>query len=161
MDRDEKGRFRKGWRGGPGGARQAYVRARARLYEALMQEFSADDVRALLRQLYRQAMEGNARSAALVLSYLCGKPPESMTARELFPATRVTRAPVMSIADVSTRLQRVLEDFEAGAVSADEARLTRDILSSLAQVKQIAELERKLDELRLIMERSDNGQPSS
>jgi hypothetical protein len=38
--------------------------------------------------------------------------------------------------------------------------MTRFVLSSLVQAKQIADIERKLDELRLVMERSDNGQPS-
>jgi hypothetical protein len=158
QDRDEKGRFRKGWRGGPGGAKQAYVRARAQLYEALMQEFSVDEVRRLIRSLYNQAMDGNTRSAALLMTYLCGKPPEAMSAREMFPAVRVVREPVMSIEALSARLQALLENFEAGKVSADEARLSRNILSSLVQAKQHAELERKLDELRLMMERSDNGE---
>jgi hypothetical protein len=160
QDRDEKGRFRKGWRGGPGGAKQAYVRARARLYEALMREFSVDDVRALLRALYNQAMDGNSRAAGLLIAYLCGKPPDAMSARELYPAARVTRESVMSIEALSARLQRLLEDFEAGTVNAEDTRATRDILGSLIQARQIADVERKLDELRLIMERSDNGQPS-
>jgi hypothetical protein len=161
MDRDGKGRFRKGWRGGPGGAKQAYVRARAQLYEALMQEFSVDEVRTLLRALYNQAMDGNTRSAALLMAYLCGKPADAMSARELYPAARVTREPLMSTEALSARLQRLLEDFEAGKVSAEDTRVSRDILSSLVQAKQTVELEQKLAELRLILERSDNGQPSS
>jgi hypothetical protein len=159
--RDDRGRFRKGWRGGPGGAKQAYVRARAQLYEALMQEFSVDEVRALLRALYDQAMDGNTRSAALVLVYLCGKAPESLSPREMFPAARVTREPAMSIEALSVKLQRLLEDFEAGKVTLEDTRISRDILSSLVQAKQYAELEQKLAELRFILERSENGQPSS
>jgi hypothetical protein len=159
-DRDERGRFRKGWRGGPGGAKQAYIRARAQLHQALMQEFAVDEVRALLRALYSQAVDGNTRSAALLLAYLCGKPSEAMSAREMFPAARVTREPVMSIEALSARLQALLENFEAGKVGADEARVSLNILSNLVQTTQHAALERKLDELRLIMERSDNGQPS-
>jgi hypothetical protein len=160
QDRDEKGRFRKGWRGGPGGAKQAYVRARATIYEALREEFSVDDVRALLRALYNQAMDGNSRSATLLLAYLCGKPPEAMSPRELFPAVRVVREPAMSLEALSARLQALLEDFEAGTVSGEEARVAKDILSSLVQAKQGAELERKLNELQLTLERSDNGEPS-
>jgi uncharacterized protein DUF5681 len=160
-DRDKRGRWRKGNRGGPGGARHAYIRARAQLYEALMQKFSVDEVRALLRAFYNQALDGNTRSAALLVAYLYGKAPNAMTAREMFPAARVTRAPVMSIEAISARLQQLLEDFEAGKASAEEARINRDILSSLAQVKQNAEVEQKLAELRLILERSDYGQPSS
>src|SRR5919108_6106641 len=91
QDRDEKGRFRKGWRGGPGGAKQAYVRARAQLHQALMQEFAVDEVRALLRALYSQALDGNTRSATLLMAYLCGKPPDAMSARELYPAARMVR----------------------------------------------------------------------
>jgi hypothetical protein len=160
QDRDEKGRFRKGWRGGPGGAKQAYVRARAQLHQALMQEFAVDEVRALLRALYSQALDGNTRSATLLMAYLCGKPPEGMSVREMFPTARVTREPVMSIEALSARLQRLLEDFEAGKVTLEDTRMSRDILSSLVQAKQNVELERKLNELQLIMERADNGQSS-
>src|SRR5262249_28990431 len=120
-----------------------------------------DEVRALLRAFYNQALDGNTRSAALLVAYLYGKAPEAMNARELFPAARVVREPAMSIAALSARLQRLLEDFEAGKLSAEDTRVSRDILSSLVQAKQHAELERKLAELRLILERSDNAQSSS
>lgn len=160
QDRDEKGRFRKGWRGGPGGARQRYVRARARLSEALTQEFSPDEVRVLLRALYDQAMNGSTRSAALLLTYLCGKPADAMTAREMYPTARVIRAPVMSIEALSVRLQRLFEDFKAGTVNTEEARISRDILTSLVQARLTTDVERKFDELRLIMEGANNGQPS-
>jgi hypothetical protein len=159
--RDEKGRFRKGFRGGPGGAKHEYIRDRARLYDALRQQLSAEKLQTLWQRLYARALKGDIRAAALLLSYRLGKVPDAMSARELYPAARVTREPALSLEALSGRLQALLEDFEAGKVSADDARMARDILTSLVQAKQGAELERKLDELWLIMERADNGQPSS
>jgi hypothetical protein len=150
--RDERGRFRKGNRGGPGGARQAYVRTRAQLYEALVQELSADEGRRLVRSLYSQAMDGSTRAAGLLFSYLCGKPADALSPRELYPAARVVREPAMSLEALSARLQALLEDFETGRIGDAEARMSRDILSSLVQAKQGAELERKLNELQLTLE---------
>ena len=160
-ERDERGRFRKGWAGGPGSAKHKYVQDRARLFEVLREEFTTEKLQILCRALFIQAINGEPRAAQLLLAYRLGKPPEAMSPRELFPLTRIPAEPTLSIEALSARLQRLLEDFEAGRVSEAEARMCRDILSALITARQTSDLERKLDEFRLALgERSDNGQPS-
>jgi uncharacterized protein DUF5681 len=159
-DRDKRGRWKPGNRGGPGGARHEYIQDRARLYEALRQQISTEKLQTLWQRLYTRALKGDIRAAALLLAYRLGKVPEAVTARELFPLARVPREPAPTIEAIAAAVQRTLEDYQGGRLTAEEARISQDLLSTLLQARQVGELSRKFDELRLAMERSDNGEPS-
>jgi hypothetical protein len=71
--RDPKtGRFLKGaWRGGQG---NPFYRRVAQLRAQAVCEITPDEVRALMRRLYGQAMSGDTASAVVLLAYLLGKP---------------------------------------------------------------------------------------
>jgi hypothetical protein len=66
------GRFLKGaWKGGPG---NPFFRRLAQLRAQAVCEISPDEVRALMRRLYGQAMEGDVAASVVLLGYLLGKP---------------------------------------------------------------------------------------
>jgi len=159
--RDRRGRFAKGGTRGGGAGTHAYVQRRAALAKALQVAVSPTAFKRLIMKMYQLAMAGNVQAAMFLITQLAGKAPEPLSPVQMGAPERVSREPLMSIEALSARLQRLLEDFEAGKVTAEDTRVSRDILSSLAQVKHHAELEQKLAELRLILERSDHGQPSS
>ena len=49
--RDERGRFRKGWAGGPGSPKHKYVQDRARLFEAMQLELPVEKLQLVWRPL--------------------------------------------------------------------------------------------------------------
>lgn len=69
--RDTRGRFAPGNKGGPGNPHAAKV---ARLRKALVGAVSEKDVRALAKDMVREARAGNVQAAKLLLSYLLGPP---------------------------------------------------------------------------------------
>jgi hypothetical protein len=69
--RDQKGRFAKGWKGGPG---NPFSRRVADLRKALFDAVSAEDVQAIAQKLANRAKKGDVAAAKLLLSYLIGKP---------------------------------------------------------------------------------------
>jgi hypothetical protein len=66
------GRFLKGyWKGGNG---NPFFRRCAQLRAQAVCEITPDEVRALMRRLYVQAMSGDIAASVVVLGYLLGKP---------------------------------------------------------------------------------------
>jgi hypothetical protein len=55
-----------------------FARRMAALRSAALEELTADDVRALMRRLHAQALVGDVASAALLLRYTLGRPPEGV-----------------------------------------------------------------------------------
>lgn len=78
--RDAKGRFAKGNRGGPG---NPYAKQTAALRKVLLACVTPEDIRELAGNLLRWANQGNLAAARLLLSYVLGKPP---SAADLLPA---------------------------------------------------------------------------
>jgi hypothetical protein len=73
-DRDEKGRFRKGNRGGPG---NPFTRRMAKLRQVALDSVTDDDIRAAIDALKQKAREGDVAAIKLLLSYTVGKPAAS------------------------------------------------------------------------------------
>ena len=72
-DRDERGHFRKGWKGGPGNPRNKQVaKFRGMLYDSV----TDDDFRAVCQALTVKAAAGDIAAIGLFFSYLIGKPTE-------------------------------------------------------------------------------------
>src|SRR4051812_47398225 len=69
--RDEKGRFRKGNRGGPG---NPYTRQTPRLRQAALEAVSEDDIHEIFNVLKDRARQGDVSAIKLLLSYSIGKP---------------------------------------------------------------------------------------
>ena len=72
--RDRKGKFVKGWKGGPG---NPFARKVAKLRAALLDAVGEDDVAAVARKLVLKARGGNTEAAKLLLSYVVGRPAEA------------------------------------------------------------------------------------
>jgi hypothetical protein len=74
-DRDQRGRFRVGWRGGPGspGAKHA-VELRRRLDEALHVVCSQDRLVTTVDSILRLAEAGDVQAAKLVFERIAGPP---------------------------------------------------------------------------------------
>jgi hypothetical protein len=70
-ERDLRGRFAPGNRGGPG---NPFARRVADLRRALLDTVTPDDLQAITRQLIAKAREGDVAAARLVLAYTLGKP---------------------------------------------------------------------------------------
>ncbi len=74
-DRDNRGRFCKNNKGGPG---NPFARRTAALRQAMLDAVTAEDLQAIVRQLLQKAKEGDLSAARLVLSYAIGKPDKAV-----------------------------------------------------------------------------------
>jgi hypothetical protein len=73
--RDEKGRFAKGNKGGPG---NPFGRRVGQLRKAVLEAVQEEDVRDILRAMVIKAKEGDVAAAKVVLGYAVGKPTETV-----------------------------------------------------------------------------------
>jgi hypothetical protein len=73
--RDGQGRFAKGWKGGPG---NPFARRVAALRKTLFDAVSEDDLRAIAQKLVRRAKRGDVAAAKLLLTYLIGRPADTV-----------------------------------------------------------------------------------
>jgi hypothetical protein len=106
--RDEKGRFRKGNRGGPG---NPFARRTARLRQVLLDAVSDEELRQVTETLKQKAVAGDVAAIKLLLSYTVGKPAEGID-----PDT-VDRHELQSLVDehtVGAGLMQVIEGVPAG-----------------------------------------------
>ena len=72
--RDAKGRFASGNSGGPG---NPHAKRIAKLRSALLGAVSAADMKAIVRQLIKQAKDGDVRAAKEIIDRCIGKPIEA------------------------------------------------------------------------------------
>jgi hypothetical protein len=74
-DRDQRGRFRPGWKGGPGnpGAKHAFE-LRARLDEALFKTCSPDRLTVVVDAILRLGEVGDVAAAKLLFERIAGPP---------------------------------------------------------------------------------------
>src|ERR1051326_2406791 len=73
-DRDEKGRFQKGNRGGPG---NPFTRQSAKLRQAALNAVSDEEIRDIINVLKAKAKDGDVAAIKLLLSYSIGKPTDA------------------------------------------------------------------------------------
>ncbi len=72
-ERDERGRFVRGWRGGPGRPPRA---VEEQYLAALREALSLDDWRAIVARAVEQAKRGDATARQFLAHYAMGKPVE-------------------------------------------------------------------------------------
>src|ERR1043166_1097125 len=70
-ERDEKGRFQKGNRGGPG---NPFTRQTAKLRQAALNAVSEEEIQEIIAVLKARAKQGDVAAIKLLLSYSVGKP---------------------------------------------------------------------------------------
>jgi hypothetical protein len=78
--RDQRGRFAKGNKGGPG---NPFSRQVAALRTALLDNVKAEDMAAIVRALIDRAKTGGVAAAKLVFAYVLGKPAEAVDPDQL------------------------------------------------------------------------------
>jgi hypothetical protein len=149
--RDARGRFAPGnkvARGNPFARRMARLRARA------LAAVSGPDLEAIVRQLVAAAQAGDVAAAKVLLPYLLGRPPEAVDPdRLLQPQASVTEGTrELPLAAIARALEEVWRQFEAGTVRGVDARLVKELLLGVLQVRQVVEVARKLDAIQAALE---------
>jgi hypothetical protein len=149
--RDARGRFAPGnkvARGNPFARRMARLRARA------LAAVSGPDLEAIVRQLVAAAQAGDVAAAKVLLPYLLGRPPEAVDPdRLLQPQASITERPQeLPLAAIARALEEVWRQFQAGTVRGEDARLVKELLLSVLQVRQVVEVSRKLDAIQAALE---------
>ncbi len=129
--RDRQGRFAPGNKGGPG---NPYTRRCAALRQAMLEEVTPGDLKAILRALIDTARLGDLAAARLVLAYAIGKPdkavdPDTVDLHELQPPAGLpARPPAQQYALASEILGTTVPAVEETA-AADLGQATLDSLS--------------------------------
>jgi hypothetical protein len=149
--RDAQGRFVPGntvARGNPFARRMARLRSRA------LAAVSGPDLEAIVRQLVASAKAGDVAAAKVLLPYLLGRPPEAVDPdRLLQPQDSVTDGTQeLPLAAIARALEEVWRQFEAGVMRGVDARLIKELLLGVLQVRQVADIARKLDAIQAVLE---------
>lgn len=149
--RDAKGRFVPGnkvARGNPFARRMARLRSRA------LAAVSGADLEAIVRQLVVAARAGDVAAAKVLLPYLLGRPPEAVDPDRLLQpqAWGTERAQALPLAAIARALEEVWRQFQAGTVRGVDARLVKELLLGVLQVRQVVEVSRKLEAIQAALE---------
>jgi hypothetical protein len=179
-EHDEKGRFKKGNRGGPGNPFAGQIAAfRAILINAV----TPDDMLAIAQALIEKAKEGNLQATKLLFSYIFGKPQgapaptpadlesaepvmaasprqqtEKITPSPTPPVEPICKAPVPEPGHIKNAPQSPVPKGSAAEEAALEALM--QALGSIDQIERganISPLANMLDAANLVIEPSPNG----
>jgi hypothetical protein len=138
-DRDDKGRFVPGWRGGPGSRLQ---RRQAKLRKALLQAVDPQAVRAVATTLLDLATEhGDVGAAKLLLSYCIGKP------RDLAVTMPELQLDATSLEGIAQALDQVLDAVRGHNIDAEQARVLLQALDSKREALLAQQLEQRVQRL--------------
>jgi hypothetical protein len=153
QERDGKGRFRKGWSGGPGASAHKANKRRAALEQALTRRISPDQADAFVDLLYAQAMQDRDPVAIKVLTpYILGRPTEPISAREAYAPERIPRAEPMDIDAIAIHAQQLLEAYEAGRGSESETKMVRELLETLLRTRQLTDVQTQMASIQTLLE---------
>jgi hypothetical protein len=157
--RDKRGRFRKGWEGGPGAGAHRVTQLRAQLQAAVTRVITPAKADQFVEMLFTQAVnEHDMVAARALIPYILGRPPEPVSPAELSPQPLdLVRLAPMSLDIIAGNLQRILAQVEAGQISEAEARLSMDLLDSLVKVRQIEEVARRLETIEDLLQRGNGN----
>jgi hypothetical protein len=162
--RDERGRFARGNRGGPG---NPFARRTAAFRRTASEALNCDQIKALMSKLYEQAMSGDVAAARLILSYTAGRPeacpnPDELDLQEYQHFDREAKA-LATAGEVITSpdIAAVTDIIHAGRPSAN-ATLTNGLrigLERLAEEDRAAEAEEEayVEQLRREREAKSQG----
>jgi hypothetical protein len=115
---------------------------------------SGPDLEAIVRQLVTSAKAGDVAAAKVLLPYLLGRPPEAVDPdRILQPQVSVAEGiQELPLAAIARALEEVWWQFQAGTVRGVDARLVKELLLGVLQVRQVVEVARKLDAIQAALE---------
>jgi hypothetical protein len=115
---------------------------------------SGPDLEAIVRQLVTSAKAGDVAAAKVLLPYLLGRPPEAVDPdRILQPQVSVAEGiQELPLAAIARALEAVWWQFQAGTVRGVDARLVKELLLGVLQVRQAVDVSRKLDAIEAALE---------
>lgn len=102
MERDARGRFVKGWKGGPGNPYPKKVHA---LRNAIYQHLEVGDVAGIMRAMVKAAQEGDVAAAKLVLNYILAQP-NTLDQDNTESVSVIARIPRKEAIDILTTSQK-------------------------------------------------------
>jgi hypothetical protein len=134
-DRDSKGRFKPGWRGGPGNPR---VRHLAEIQAAIHQAVEPRVIEGVIKRLAKLALEGDVAAAKVFLDRVVGRP------REAQSGGAFTLPPIDGVGDIPAALTSVLNAAAAGKISTEDATRYAAVLELTRRSVETAEFEARL-----------------
>ena len=141
-DRDQRGRFRRGWKGGKGGNPAA---ARMRTLQAtLLAAVSDDDVRAIALGLVRAAQCGDVAAAKLVIDRTLGKPALDVEADLDAMPIALQVGNLKSPTDVVRLLHQTAQEFCAGRLGTRHAAALLGISDALRRAMETEDLAQRV-----------------
>lgn len=141
--RDERGRFKPGNQGGPGGPH----RHAAELRRAAQEAITPTHVDALMRKALRQGLEGNLSASRFVMEQAAGRPPDAPTAVDPIP---LTLPPLETAADCNLAMGRLIEGVVDRSIAGDDAWLLLDAIKTRLKAIEVTEVEQRLAALETI-----------
>ncbi|MNJ29128.1 hypothetical protein D3C77_236870 [compost metagenome] len=129
LERGERGRFKKGHSGNPGGRSGQTQAIRAKLAEG------AD---AVTKKVLAAAKKGDMQACRLILE-------------RLVPPVKATAEPVqfdLDDSDLPSAAKSILRAIAAGDLPPDQGRHLIEAISAVAKVIEVEELEKAVEELR-------------
>ena len=137
-DRDSRGRFVKGCKGGPG---NPFAKRTGELRKALHDAVSPDDLRELVTRTVEAAKGGDMVAARLVFDRLLGPP------RPSTPLPAIELPTGGTFEDYAEGQARILAAVASGDVDAEQATALSSMLGRLRQARESAELESRIRDL--------------
>ncbi len=138
--RDERGRFRDGNPGGPGGPRRHTSELRRAAEEAITPEHVA----AMVRKATRMGLEGDLGAMRLVFERTCGRSAQAPAATEpiglSIPCLRTAE-------DCNVAIQRLIDGICKGDVDREAAKLLIDAIQTRVRSIEVNELDERLTQL--------------
>lgn len=142
-DRDELGRFKPGWRGGPGNPN---VRRQGEYQAALHDVVSPQRFRGVLMRLLKAVAEkGDMQAARIIIDRVLGKP----RSEPLPEAALVMPEDLRTTADVSKATNALLQAVASGQVSPEDGQRIASIIEAKRKGIETEDLERRITELEV------------
>ena len=138
--RDQRGRFRVGNPGGPGGPRRRTSELRRAAEEAITPEHVA----AMVRKATRMGLEGDLAAMRLVFERTCGRATEAPVEAE---PLGVSLPRLRTAEDCNTAIQLLIDGICKGTVDRDVAKLLIDAVQTRLKAIEVNELEERLAQL--------------
>ncbi len=136
-ERDDRGRFATGNRGGPGGSRRRSFVLRRAAEEAITEEH----VEAMVRKATRMGLEGNLAAIKLVLDRVCGKPVDAPTK----PEPMEFRLPrLRTVEECNAAIDRLMDGLCEGAIDRANGKLMLDAIQARIRAIEATEFEQRI-----------------
>lgn len=139
-DRDERGRFKSGNRGGPGGSRRRAFELRRAAEEAV----SPEHVAAMIRKALTMALQGDVAAMRFVGDRIIGRPLDTPAEPE---PIELDLPRLRSVKDCDRAIERVVDGICKGTISHESAKLLTDAIQARLRAIEVRDLDNRLLQL--------------